>query len=479
MKVCQFNLGMGPDILKKQVGETKYALKLFPIGGSCMLGEDDEGSEDPREFRNKPVWQRMIVIAAGAFLNLVLGLLLAIVLSIATPISSLTIADFPTDHTVSNTGESRLREGDEIVSINGMRIISAPEIAYIMENTLMRSGGGEGAESRTVSVFGTNAISNTGEYALESGDVIVSIGGVEVSSATAIYNRIAEVVSESEIAGSVTVELEEVEQGRSDEQGQPIPNEIEVEYVTTEIVVMRYGLPTPTILTESRIPVRQNDDGEREHIRDFFVQAVYEFVVDRWLCAADCDKDYECAQVSRGRRCDGSSERITLPEVAFAAAPNARGGISYVRDFRVWAAEKTIGNVLSYSVRESVGMGRIIWLSLADILRGTYGLNDLSGPVGIGGVVSDAAAHATSLGDMVTMIVQIAAFITINLGIVNLLPIPALDGGRLIFLTLEGIRRKPLNQEVEAMIHFVGFALLMLLIVVVTFNDIRKLAGGG
>jgi regulator of sigma E protease len=67
----------------------------------------------------------------------------------------------------------------------------------------------------------------------------------------------------------------------------------------------------------------------------------------------------------------------------------------------------------------------------------------------------------------------------VNLGIVNLLPIPALDGARILFLTAEGIRRKPLNQNTEAIIHFVGFALLMLLIIVVTFNDVRKLIVGG
>jgi regulator of sigma E protease len=468
MKVYQFNLGMGPILLKKQGKETLYALRAFPIGGSCLLGEDTEATDDPREFRNKPVWQRIIVIAAGAFLNVVLGLILAIIISIINPIASLTVADFGAG-AVSNTGESALRRHDQIVSINGMRIISNPEIGYIMDNTLMR-GGDESDLAMTVSVFGSQSISSTGDTPLMSGDRIVSINGETVNSAGHIYTLIGAAASQGEIAGTVTI-IDII----YDEQ-----HEREVGYVEGEFVVRREieGEVWPITLSAVRIPVHEGENGEQTHIRDFFVQAEYVFVIDRWFCADDCDSEVNCAGLGRGDRCGGTLERLTLPSVVFAAGPNARGGISYVRDFRVFETPTTFANVISYSVRETVGMGRIIWLSLADILRGTYGLNDLSGPVGIGVVIQTGAEHAADFGDLIMMIVQISAFITINLGIVNLLPIPALDGGRIIFLTVEGIRRKPLNANVEAMIHFVGFALLMVLIAVVTFNDIHQIVIG-
>ncbi|MCL1881427.1 MAG: site-2 protease family protein [Oscillospiraceae bacterium] len=443
MKVYQFNLGMGPILLKKRIGETQYALRLLPIGGSCMLGEDDEGSDDPHEFKNKPVWQRIIVIAAGAFLNLILGLILAIVLNIVNPINSLTIDSF-VNIAVSNTGSTPLMEGDEIVRINGMRVISNPEIGYVMDNSLMRDGDG-GDYAMTVSLFGANAFTNYGEYGLQRGDRILSVNGYSVNTTTELFTKLREVVKNSQEENTREIIL------GYDEDGEPQMQEFS--YITTEIDVRRYGLP-PMTLSEVQLRFRTNEDGERILVEDFFVQAVYEFVVNR------------------------NGERVTLSNVIFPAVPNERGGISYRRDFHMREVDATLGNLLNYSTRNAIGMGRIIWLSLIDMFRGTYGLNDLSGPVGIFGAVGEAATFTTSFGEMIIMIVQISAFITINLGIVNLLPIPALDGARLVFLGVEAVRRKPLNQNVESTIHFVGFALLMILILVVTFNDVRRLITG-
>ena len=81
MTVSEFSLGMGPTILKKQGKDTLYTIKLFPIGGSVQLGEDEE-SDDPRSFRNKPVWQRMIVLAAGPVMNLILGIVVCIIVNL-------------------------------------------------------------------------------------------------------------------------------------------------------------------------------------------------------------------------------------------------------------------------------------------------------------------------------------------------------------------------------------------------------------
>ncbi|MCL2754985.1 MAG: site-2 protease family protein, partial [Oscillospiraceae bacterium] len=297
MKVYQFNLGMGPILLKRKRGETQYALRLFPIGGSCMLGEDEDPGDDPREFRNNAVWKKMIVIAAGAFLNMVLGLVLAIIISIASPIASLTIADFPGASPISNTGASALMEDDTIVSVNGMRVFANPEIAYKMDNTLMRSareGGGANVSehSMTVSIFGYGSMSNTGEYALQPDDRIVSIGGVEITSAQHIYEQLQQIVNSGavlthereEADGSVTV----------------------INYVEAEMLVNRGSLEgLPVTLSAVKIPFRESGES-RVLLRDFFVKAVYEFVVIR------------------------NGEKITLPEVVFAAAPNERGGISYV-----------------------------------------------------------------------------------------------------------------------------------------------------
>ena len=115
--------------------------------------------------------------------------------------------------------------------------------------------------------------------------------------------------------------------------------------------------------------------------------------------------------------------------------------------------------------------------SLRMLVTGQVGLQDLSGPVGIVAVVDDVYESAAPSG-ILTIVLSLMNFGTLlsaNLGVMNLLPIPALDGGRLVFLAVEAVRRKRIPPEKEGMVHFAGFALLMLLMVVVMFNDIMKL----
>ena len=109
------------------------------------------------------------------------------------------------------------------------------------------------------------------------------------------------------------------------------------------------------------------------------------------------------------------------------------------------------------------------------MITGRYGLTDLSGPVGPVNVIADAAAGAVESKDGLITALTMMAFISINIGVFNLLPLPALDGGRLFFLVIEGIRRKPLNPKYEGYVHGAGLALLLLLMLVVTFNDIVTL----
>jgi regulator of sigma E protease len=115
--------------------------------------------------------------------------------------------------------------------------------------------------------------------------------------------------------------------------------------------------------------------------------------------------------------------------------------------------------------------------SLKHLISGKLGLEEISGPVGIVSVVGDIVDQTQSEGVRIVLLnlANFAMLLSANLGVMNLLPFPALDGGRLVFLIIEAIRRKPIPKEKEAMVHFVGLALLMILMVVVLFNDIRKL----
>ncbi len=163
-------------------------------------------------------------------------------------------------------------------------------------------------------------------------------------------------------------------------------------------------------------------------------------------------------------------KRITLPDVIFPTIMEQ--GVEFgMPDFQVLALEKNFGNVVEQSVFRSVSTVKMIWESLIDLLTGRYGFEQLSGPVGVTTAVSEAAK--SSFTDFLYLVVVI----TMNLGIFNLLPLPALDGGRLLFQFVELIRRKPIRPELEGYVHFVGIVLLMMLMIAITFQDVMKLFG--
>ena len=122
-----------------------------------------------------------------------------------------------------------------------------------------------------------------------------------------------------------------------------------------------------------------------------------------------------------------------------------------------------------YAVDQMYNGATFIYKALLDLVTGKSSIDALSGPVGI----YEATDQVASMG--IYMLMFWAAMLSINLGIMNLLPLPALDGGRLIFFAYEAIRGKPVDRQKEGLVHFVGIVLLMLLMVVVTWNDIQRL----
>lgn len=124
---------------------------------------------------------------------------------------------------------------------------------------------------------------------------------------------------------------------------------------------------------------------------------------------------------------------------------------------------------ITYGAKTTYEFSRIIYDSLVKLFTGKVPMQELSGPVGIFNMTYKVAENGIAL------LLQWAAALSVNLGIVNLLPLPALDGGRLVFIGLEGLRGRPVDPQKESLVHLLGFALLMLLILVVTWNDIQKL----
>lgn len=154
--------------------------------------------------------------------------------------------------------------------------------------------------------------------------------------------------------------------------------------------------------------------------------------------------------------------------VTFATAEYE--GKQYIEmDFWLRGVQKTFANVISQTFKESVSYARMVFLSIHDLIVGRYGISDMSGPVGAVSVVSEAVK--TSFYS----VLRIMALLTINVGLFNLFPIPALDGWRLFVLIGEGITRKKLPQKAEYLINAIGLVLLLALMCFVTFSDITKL----
>ncbi len=304
VRVNEFAVGFGPTIFKWQGKETKYAIRLVPLGGFCAMEGEDEGSDDPKAFCNKKPWRRFLIVVSGALFNIIFGLsLMMIYFAPAGAIATNTVAEFADNATSAASG---LEVGDTILEVDGRNCLTVVEINYAFS-------------------------------AVADGNV--------------------------------------------------------------DLVVHRDG------------------------------------------------------------------EKIELKDVEFHT--EKLEGINYLqRDFNFEYKKNNFATFITQSVRYTISYGRTVWFSLIDLIGGRYNINQVSGPVGVVGAIGQAAK--IGLDTLLPML----CLITVNLGVFNLLPIPALDGGRLVFILFEMIARKPVPQKYESVVHGVGFAVLMLFLVFVLFKDI-------
>lgn len=148
-------------------------------------------------------------------------------------------------------------------------------------------------------------------------------------------------------------------------------------------------------------------------------------------------------------------------------------------DFGLVYNEKSPSAVIKGSGEMFMSMGHIVGLSLKQLATGKAKKEDVSGPVGVVTAISETTQASESTKDTIFNIVYMTAMITINIGIMNLLPIPGLDGGRLLFCLIELVRRKPVKPEHEGYVHLAGMVLLFGLMIFATYNDIVRLVTGG
>lgn len=192
-------------------------------------------------------------------------------------------------------------------------------------------------------------------------------------------------------------------------------------------------------------------DGERVHIAN---ELAYE-IMRRGI------EDIDITVVRDGKE-------IIIEDVTFPQ--ESSDGITFGSlDFYVYSEHKSFANVVKHAFYRSELTIEMIWESLYDLVTGRYGMEAVSGPVGVTQVLGEAAE--TGFSDLIYM----AVVLSMNLGVMNLLPLPALDGGRLLFLFVELVRGKRVNPNAEAMVHFVGIVILLGLMIVIAFKDIAAL----
>ena len=163
---------------------------------------------------------------------------------------------------------------------------------------------------------------------------------------------------------------------------------------------------------------------------------------------------------------------LELPEVQFDTWQDEDGQTHMTLGVTVYGIKKTPLNVLKEAWNSTLYYGRIVFTSLADLVRGRESINNLSGPVGIVTAIGQAASYGWQ------DLLELLALITINLGVFNLLPFPALDGGKVVFLIIEGVTGHAVPEKLQGTLTIAAFALLFGLMLFATYNDIIRLVTG-
>ena len=172
-------------------------------------------------------------------------------------------------------------------------------------------------------------------------------------------------------------------------------------------------------------------------------------------------------------------EKQTIEDVTFPSYEYS-GVLMGDCDFKVQPDKETFLNYIKHSFYRSTSTVKMIYDSLFNLITGKYGMEAISGPVGVTQVIGETVESVSDYGAgvVISTILSMVTLISINLGVFNLLPFPALDGGQFLFLLIEAVRRKPVNKRIQGYINFAGIMILFALMAIITFKDIIKLIIG-
>lgn len=398
--VTEFSVGMGPRLASFVKNGTRYSLKMFPIGGSCMMLGEDESVEDEGAFHKKGVWARFSVIFAGAFFNFVFAFILALIFIGEIGVDKPVVTDIIQD---SAAYKADLQKGDYITKINDASIHFTHDADFYF-------------------------------YFYKMSDQPIEVE----------YIR-----NKERLTTSITPEVVERYYLGFHYTGEK--NKAIIEAIDPNYPLGKAGLKVNDEII--KVDDTAIDSGK----------ALSQYFAKNPLGTKAVDITYLR---------DGEKTSVSVTP-QFHKTYNLGWGLNYSKE-KVAPLE-----VVKYSFYELKNNITNTLKSVLYLVTGRISTKEIAGPVGIVNVVGQVVDASKTEGIRITILnlISFSILISANLGVMNLLPLPALDGGRLVFLVVEAIRRKPVPKEKEAMVHMVGMALLMLLMVYVLFNDIRNIFG--
>ncbi len=381
VKVNEFAIGFGPAIWQKQGKETKYTLRLIPLGGYNSLEGEDETSDDERSFSKASIPKRMAIVVAGAMVNIIfaIGVYFIVTSTVGTYMSN-EIEETVQGYVAQSVG---LQAGDKIVEIEGKTIKSKQDLNKAVEET----------DGRDVVV----KIERNGEvidYTIKPSEIKTKVTGIYLDEKCKI----------------ITVQ-----------KGSPA----ELQGIQKNDILLKVN----------GIDINGDINKAVQEINQKGVNTMT-FVVKR------------------------GEEEVTIE-----LTPDYE--TTYVLGVNLKQAEDTIWNRFIFAGMETKQFLVSIIDNLKQLFTGNVGVDQMMGPVGI----SEVVAKTDGLRDFFEMM----ALISLSLGVTNLLPIPALDGGKILILLIEAIRKKPMKQQTEVNIQLLGFAVLIALSLYVTYNDVLRI----